>query len=298
MIKWGLCRSGIVGLVVAALCVGAALADGDAPPVKDPAATDKPATDKPAPPKPAPTSTVITPSSKPPDSGPVEAASRQLQADQKALANAREVHKMVASKLVSQFEDTPEMKAALAAEEKAQSAYQAALDAVLARLQTQEDYKAAVAARDSARAKVDEVKRSGRRPDDLIAAANEAMNAGAAVSRLEDAAKEADPAFKTAQSVLIEAHRKVMALRDAFAKKMQSNEEWTKANKAVEEAQARVNSDQQQLNDAQKQYNTERAAYALYLQKKQEEERLQRVHDGGTIIIVPGGGRGGRGRGR
>ncbi|MCG3181568.1 MAG: hypothetical protein BIFFINMI_03966 [Phycisphaerae bacterium] len=288
MVRQGLLSSVLVGLAALALCVGSALAEGDAPaPVKkDAAKTD---TAKKETSTKSSTPVEIRPSDKKPESGPVEKARRQLQADQTALANAKAAHNLVATRLLGQFEGTDEMKAAVADENKAQDAYQAAIDAVIARLSTQDDYKVAVAARDAARAKVEEVKRSNPSIDQRVAVANEAAAASAVVSRMEGAAEEADPAYKTAQSTLMEAHKKVVALREQYAKSLQSNEEWTKAGQAVQEAQSKVVDDQKELNEAQRTYNIQKASYALYLQKKQEEEAKKRLLYTGKYYVRPDG---------
>lgn len=302
---------GIVGTAVIALVFATAWAegdgavggDGDAPVNTRKTDTRKTETQKTetrkTEPKRTETNRTETKPSAPPDGRPLAAARSKLSAAQAVLFRARGDYNQLGARLMSQFEKSPEMSNALAEERKAQEAYQAAVDAVLSKLASQPDYQAAVAEREKARRTVEQVRSSGAGPDELAKAATAAMNASAAASRMEGEAKEADADCVATLKALMEAHARVVSLREGYSRALKDDASWTEAAKRVEEAQARAAEAQKDLAERQKEYNAQRSAYQEYVRKKQDEERMRlarqrelnararKTADGKTIISPP-----------
>jgi hypothetical protein len=188
------------------------------------------------------------PAPPPVDTSARDAAAKDVTDAQTELEKAKADLASVATKLQAQFDATPDMVAALAAQQQAQTADEACHAALSRKLSSDPAYAAAVANKEAAEAKLKALQDADTSdPDQLTAAATEAMNVRSAVTAIESAAESSDPDVVKSKAALVAATAKVTTLRTQFLQSIRQSSEWTTASKAVDDAQAKLKSAQDAL---------------------------------------------------
>ena len=173
----------------------------------------------------------------------VTAAEAAVTKDQAALNDITE-------KLRTQFDASPDVTAANAGLKSAVTAYDAERQSLLAALQSKPEYKQALADKQEAQKKVDELhKTEGSSPASIAEAATASMNAGKVLSQMEADALAADTKAVSLKSDVTAASDKLTAMKKQFNDDLAKDQNWSTA-------KATLDADQAKLADARKKQST------------------------------------------
>jgi hypothetical protein len=119
------------------------------------------------------------------------------------------------AKALNQLEASPDYRLALADLKLAQHDYDSARDRVLEKLKKNPEYQALVEKRDHAAEHVEAVQAAARipNPESVTPAAQRKLDINAKVTRMEQAALDADPSAHAAEETLVKAKARVAAMR-------------------------------------------------------------------------------------
>jgi hypothetical protein len=151
------------------------------------------------------------------------------------LAAAQSKLKVVEARLQKEFDDSPELKAAVDGVIQAQAASDAARKRIVASLSGNPDYQAALQQRATAQQAFDQARQSNDLSQDQIAVlAQQAMTARAAVMKMENDALAADPS--DAEKNLAAAKDELQQLRQKHQDSIKNDPDWKAAEKELEDA--------------------------------------------------------------
>lgn len=159
--------------------------------------------------------------------------------------------KAITARIRADFERRDEWVKAQADLKQAQANYEAARKPVLAAMEAKPAYKEALAAKQKADAERDAL-RNTRATDKLYQAAQKALDANIALTKMESDALAADPKVQQTKTQLAAAQAAVSELTKQLEQEMESNAEWVEAKKYAEEAQLMIAQASKELQEATK----------------------------------------------
>ena len=181
-------------------------------------------------------------------------AKRQLSKADTELHRATLALSAQTNRIRKQVESTPQWKEAAAAAREAQARYTAAVKVVTASLATDAKYKAALGERARRRAERDALKADPKTPrEEVVAAAVAALNAEAAVGRIERAARDADPSVADAKAAMDQANASLGALHAMFDELAEKDAAYQEARQRLQQASAASDDARKQLAQAREQ---------------------------------------------
>ncbi len=158
-----------------------------------------------------------------------------------AIRTAQDAFAEVDSRLKSVFSETPEMKSAAEALHNAQQMLNAAETQVMAGLLADPTYSATLVKRDAAKQKLDELRASERAaPEQITAAAAEAMTHGSVLTRMQTDAMRKSLAVTDGKKALAAASASIADLQKKLKESLAQNTEWTGKKKKLDDARAKL----------------------------------------------------------
>lgn len=191
----------------------------------------------------------------------------------------------------------PDVQAATTQLSASQASLQSLTGAVMAKLKTDAAYKAATVKATTAKEAVTAVRgNADATMEQRLAAAQDALKANEAVSKIEADAMSADPKVAAAKAKVTADNDVVQKLRIQYRAGMKDDAEWAAANKDVADKQAKVDAADKQLADARKIVADRQASHAqaVAARNKQEQENAARNGGYGMPAGIPSGATPGR----
>ncbi|MFI5382509.1 MAG: hypothetical protein ACHRHE_24730, partial [Tepidisphaerales bacterium] len=153
------------------------------------------------------------------------------------VSKAQGVANQAAAKVREGFESGAEWQAASAAQKQAQADVDAARKRVIDAVHDSAAYKQAQVTKKTADAELAQLKADNVGTDDLTQGATKAMNAGAALSKMEAEALAGDAKFIEAKKRLLDANAKLAVLGKQVDELVKADPAWQSARKEVDAAE-------------------------------------------------------------
>jgi len=184
-----------------------------------------------------------------PQVNPVIAADRaQVTTNQSALNAANLSYTNAVTDFTTTFMKTPDYAAAQKGVDDATKELDAARAAVIAKLKANDTaYKAAVQKEADAKKKLDQIRANGGNRDAISAQAQAILDAGDAVTKIENDALAKDIPYQDAKKKLAAANDKLKAQKDALADAIKNDEKLTGLKTAVDTAKTALADSQTKL---------------------------------------------------
>ena len=228
----------------------------------------------------------------PVDTTPLTEANTAVTKAKAELKKAQGVLFGAAKRFEKTIDAKPDVQAATAQFSASQASYQALTGGVMAKLKNDASYKDASAKAATAKEAVTTLRgNADATPDQRYAAAQEALKANEAVSKIEAAAMDADPKVAAAKTKVTADNDALQKLRAQYRAGMKDDAEWAAASKDVADKQAKVEAADKQLADARKTVADRQAAHqaAVVARNKQEAENAARSGGYGVPAGIPTG---------